>query len=532
VRRPPNLPDDHHCPWREYAEALEPRVESLERAYASLEQGFGARIAGIESRFEEQEGRRLVLEAEVARLEKQLLGKKSERAKIPPPDVEDDDAPSEEAEAKRREEIAAKRRERAMAKASQLVSEELKHPLDESDKRCPRCGKHEFSAMPPERSVSFEYVPGHFVRRVHVQEKVACRCGECVLTASIPVGMRLVPGSHYGPGFAAFLIVEKCADSIPIHRIEKRFERMGIPLSRSTMNDLLHTAADVVGPLVERLKIHVAKMGVVLADETSLKIQDKDKRGFVWVFHGRDDVTDRELVLYLFGSDRSGETPKTLLGGTIGSLVVDGYTGYNDVTDVDGRARGGCWSHARRKLIEAVPAEGPHRDALAREVDEALDLIRELFRVEQEALVRDIVRTPEHLELRRTKSKAVLDALEDWVKKRRAGHLPKSPMGIALGYIERQWPRLTHFLSDARVPIHNNASERRLRVIALGRKNYLFVGNTRAGERLAGLYSLVGSCIANGIEPTEYLTDVLARVQRATSDDDLDALLPDRWSPA
>lgn len=515
--------------------ALQAQIPALQAQIAEQAARLAAQAANsaaVDARLAEEESRRLVLEAEVARLEKQLLGKKSERAKVPPPDVEDDDERSEEEEDKRREEIAAKRRERAMAKAAQLVSQELKHSIDEPDKRCPRCGEHDFSAMPPERSVSFEYVPGHFVRRVHVQEKVRCRCGECVLTAPMPLGMRLVPGSHYGPGFAAFLVVEKCADSIPIHRIEKRFERMGIPLSRSTMNDLLHTAAEVVAPLVARLRARVAKMGVVLADETSLKIQDKDKRGFVWVFHGRDDVTDRELVLYVFASDRSGETPSSLLGGTLGSLVVDGYTGYNDVTDVEGRTRGGCWSHARRKLIEAVPAEGPHRDAIAREVDEALALIRELFRVEHEALVRGIVRTPAHLELRRTKSKAALDALEDWVKKKRATHLPKSPMGLALGYIERQWPRLTHFLSDARVPIHNNASERRLRVIALGRKNYLFVGNARAGERLAGLYSLVGSCIANGIEPTEYLTDVLARAQRATTDDELDALLPDRWSPA
>ena len=109
--------------------------------------------------------------------------------------------------------------------------------------------------------------------------------------------------------------------------------------------------------------------------------------------------------------------------------------------------------------------------------------------------------------------------------------MPKSPLGEALGYAIRQRPRLELFLSDARIPIHNNGSERRLRVVALGRKNYLVVGHARAGRNIAGLYSLVGSCIANGVEPTEYLIDVLPRIAGANSDEALDALLPDRWRP-
>jgi transposase len=160
-----------------------------------------------------------------------------------------------------------------------------------------------------------------------------------------------------------------------------------------------------------------------------------------------------------------------------------------------------------------------------------IDKVRGLFRVEHEATARSIVGTTEHLALRQAKSLPIVTDFFAWAEETRSRALPKSPLGEALGYAMNQRARLELFLRDARIPIHNNASERRLRVVALGRKNYLFVGHPRAGRNIAALYSLVGSCIANRIEPTEYLTDVLPRIRDATSDEQLDALLPDRWRP-
>jgi transposase len=244
----------------------------------------------------------------------------------------------------------------------------------------------------------------------------------------------------------------------------------------------------------------------------------------VWVFHGRDDVGGGELVLYVFALDRSGETPSQVLGGSEGTLVCDGYTGYNDVTDPDGRARGGCWCHARRKIFEAraiAPAEADH----------VITEMRKLFRVEHEATVRGIARTAEHLALRRQRSKPVVDGLYAWIAEHQPKVLPKSPIGAALQYLINQRDRLELFLNDARVPLHNNASERRLRIIALTRKNSLFFGHPRAGRLFAVLFSLVGMCIGNDVEPVAYLTDVLTRVRDDLSDDQLDALLPDRWQP-
>lgn len=473
----------------------------------------------------EQAARSAHLQAEIERLERQLLGPKTERVKVPPIDreMQGDGEMTDEERAQRREEIARKRRENALAKNAAMQTEEVEHPVPDGMKRCPKCGGSHFRPLDHESSTIYEYVPGHFVRRVHKREKLACSCGQFIVTAPAPP--KLLPGSQYGFGFVAFLIVEKCADSIPIHRIEKRFGRLGIPISRSTMNDLVHTAAEIARPLVARLAKRIAALNVVLADETSMRLQDRPKRGFVWVFHGQDDVSGGQLVLYVFAADRSGDTPVKILGGTEGTLVVDGYTGYNAVTDPDGRARAGCWSHLRRRVFEA------RSTSASEDIDHALALIRNLFRVEHDATEQKLARSPAHLAMRATRSKPLVDEFFHWAESKKAEVLPKSPLGEALSYAINQRARLKLFLSDARIPIHNNGSEARLRVIALARHNYLFFGHPRAGRNFADLYSLVGSCIANGVEPTDYLTDVLPRVRDATTDQQLDALLPDRWQP-
>jgi transposase len=291
------------------------------------------------------------------------------------------------------------------------------------------------------------------------------------------------------------------------------------------MNDLVHAAAEIVRPLVARLQRRIGSLDVVLADETSMRLQDRPKRGFVWVFHGHDETTGGQLVLYVFAVDRSGDTPAKVLGGTQGALGVDGYTGYNNVTDPEGRVRGGCWSRLRRRVFEArstsVPADADH----------ALALIREIFRVEHDATEQKIVRSPAHLELPTTRSKPLVEEFFRWAEQKKTEVLPKGPLGEALGYAINQRSRLELFLSDPRIPIHNNLSEGRLKVIALARHTYLFFGHPRAGRNFAGLYSLVGSCIANDVEPTECLTDVLPRIRDATTDGQLDALLRDRWQP-
>src|SRR5262249_32219179 len=161
----------------------------------------------------------------------------------------------------------------------------------------------------------------------------------------------------------------------------------------------------------------------------------RKKRGFFWVFHGRDEASGGELVLYAFAADRSAETPAKILGGTGGALVVDGYTGYNVVTDPQGRARAGCWCHLRRKIFEARPSSGNVADT-------AITIIRGLFRIEAEATARRIVGTAEHFALRTAQSKPIVDEFYEWAEANRAALLPKGPLAEALTYAVNQRARL------------------------------------------------------------------------------------------
>jgi transposase len=308
--------------------------------------------------------------------------------------------------------------------------------------------------------------------------------------------------------------VDKCADAIPLYRIEKAMHREGIPLARTTMNDLVHLAGDVCMPLWHAALQEVRVDPHVQADETSFRTQIRPERSFVWTF------LSRLHTVYVYSPSRSGDTAKEVLGGTTGSLTVDGYTGYNVVTDVEGRERTGCWSHARRKLFEAMPS--------APEARQALDIILELFMVERKAMSHGVVGTREHLEMRRSRSQDALGRLLGWMKDTMPLYEPSSAMGQALRYMQNQWFRLTAFVDDPLIPIHNNASEAALRIIALARKNSLFFGNDAAGKRFAVLYSLIATCEKHGVNPAEYLTDVLIRIQDHPKVR-VAELLPDRW---
>jgi transposase len=300
-------------------------------------------------------------------------------------------------------------------------------------------------------------------------------------------------------------------------------------MSRSTMTELFHRAGALVAPIAARILALVAESDVVLADETTLpmlktiekddkgNLKEKPKRTYLWTF------VSGNFVAYRFSASRSGATPSAVLGGTTGTLVVDAYTGYNAVTGVDGRTRAGCLAHARRKFFDA---RSSHPDA-----DVALDAIRDVYRVEHEAKERGVARTAEHLAMRRTRSKPILDKLHAWLIERRDSYLPKGGMGAAIRYALDNWTELTRFLDDVHVPPDNNRSEAALRVAALGRKNFLFVGHEEAGANVAALYTIVGTCEAHGVNPFEYLRDVLVRVSSHPASD-IDALLPHRWTPA
>ncbi len=506
-------PDAHDCVWHDEVVAL--RAENAELRAALVEQAktHAAATKAQAAQVAELEGKLAAVMAAMEALERRVLGPKSE--KMPSTQSELRDEETDEGAEERRLAALRRRRERAALK-EKLRAQTVTHQLTEEQRQCPRCGGRADRPLGGGKTTTvYEYVPGYFVRQEHVQEKAACACGGFIATAESPP--KPVEGGHYGAGFAAHLVTMKCADSIPLHRLAKQYQRLGIPMSRSTLTDLFHAVARKLAPLSQRLLQLVAHADIVQADETSLLMQQPHRRGFVWTF-----IADG-LITYRFAPDRSGDTPLAVLGGTQGTLVVDAYTGYNRVTDVDGRERASCLAHCRRKFFEAL-------DSTPSEARQALALILDVYRVEHEAKLRGIVRTPAHLALRQSRGRAAMDAFLAWVESQKDQHPPKSALGQAVSYTLNRGATLTKFLVDVRIPVDNNASERALRVVALGRKNFMFVFDADKGENLAGLYSLVSTCEAHGVDPIEYLRDVMLRVDIHPAAR-IDELLPHKWRP-
>ena len=485
---------EHQCEWKERHEALAAEHAQLVTQHRSLAESLSS------------------LQHDMEKLKRHLLGPKSEKM----PRVADE---LKKGATRDPEEARRARADRAAARKAKLQTKTTLHPVPKAQRQCPQCGGNNLKPLGTgKQSVVYEYVPAHFIAHKHLRETLSCPCGGHVVTADGPP--KWVEKSQYAPSFIASVITSKCADSIPLYRLEKEFERIGVPVARSTLTDLFHRAAEQLGPLVGRMEQLVREALIVRADETSKKMMAAKKchTGFIWTFRTR---LPKPLIVYRFAASRSGETPRNVLGGTKGYLVVDAYSGYNDVVGVDGRTRVGCHAHLRRYFFEA-------KDAAPEASYKALDFILGLYRVEHDARARGILGTQEHLELRRTRSAAIRAAMRLWLESERPNHAPKSPMGAAIRYAINQWDALGVFLENPNIPLDNNESESALRRVALGRKNFLFVGNETAGENLAGLYSLVASCEANDINPVEYLTDVLGRLNDHPNSR-LDELLPHLW---
>ena len=324
----------------------------------------------------------------------------------------------------------------------------------------------------------------------------------------------------YGPGFHAYTVISKCLDSMPLHRLAKSMGRQGVGISTSTLGDIFHRVANVLEPVYKLILTEIAKGQHLNADETTIQMQarGKSKRFYMWVF------VDENCLAYLFSVSRSGSIPQNFLHGTSGTLQVDGYTGYNKVTLPDGRIKAGCWAHVRRYFFDASET-APH------EADEMLAIILQMYRVEYIAAEQKILKTPEHLELRRTMTTPLIARILAWINaQKQRDHVPKSLLMKAIAYTERAWDSLTVFLNDVEVYLDNNISERALRQIAIGRKNYMFVGTEAAGRNLAINQTIVSSCEMAGVNPQEYLTDVLIRIQSHPAKQK-HQLLPANWKP-
>jgi transposase len=456
--------DDHNCSWRIKAEELSLRIEQLERM---------------------------------------LFGKRSEKIPKIKNTIMSEPATVQEA--------------RSLRRKSKSLLPEVRHVYEvkEKAKLCPRCGSCNLKTVGEGKISSLiEYVPARLERHVHVQETLACSCGEYMVTADGPI--KPIDGGHYGASLMAHTVVAKCVDSIPLYRMEKQFKRAGLLITRSSLCNLFHQTADALKPIYQRMLDIMPSYSLVMADETPLPVQAEKKvhRGFMWSFINDD------YILYRYSRTRSGETPQMVLKDSVGTLLVDGYSGYNRVCTPEGRMRAGCWAHARRKFFDAKDCE--------KVAEIALEQIKSLYQIEYDAAMLGVMGSEKHKALRQQRAIPILHDMHKYLSEQSGLHPPKSPMGKAITYALNNWTELNRFVDDEKLSLDNNASERALRIIAVGRKNYLFAGNDEAAENLAGLYSLIATCELHGINPEKYLADVLIRVHTHPHKK-IDELLPHRW---
>lgn len=404
-----------------------------------------------------------------------------------------------------------------------LERREQHHELAEDERGCPHCPE-QMRRIGEEISERLEYVPAslHVIR--DICGKYACPKGCAVVTAGKP--MQPIEKGLAGPGLLAHVAVNKYADHLPLYRQEGMFARQGVELSRQTLCDWMRDCAALVEPLFEQMKRVVLSSKAVQTDDTPVAVLDpamtRTKTGRIWTYVG-DKA--HPYTIYDYTPDRCRDGPDRFLQEFCGYLQADAYSGYDgiykdaqrEVTEV------ACWAHARRKFFEAQESDIMRSMVL-------LAYIRLLYEVEREARDRKMDGT-QRLVLRREKSVPILADIEAYLRREQRDVLPKSPMGDAIGYALNNWTALQRYTEDGDLEIDNNAAERSLRGVAVGRKNWLFFGSDAGGRTAAILTSLITTCKRLDIDPFAYLRDIFERIS-AHPAKRLSELLPDQWKAA
>jgi transposase len=413
----------------------------------------------------------------------QMLLEFAERLEQKPIHLEDLRQAEPEPELRR---VQRRKGRRALANFKNLPAQTHVYELSAEERPCPSCGV-ERKEIGSEKSWQIEYIPGHFERLEHVRKKYACpsceRAGENPRIEVAAKAETAIEKGFAGPGLLAFIVTSKFADYLPLYRIEDIFERQGFEISRATQSVWCRDVANVVEPLYERMAERVKESHVVATDDTVFPMlaPGQTQSARMWVYVG-DEANPYNV--FDFTLNRGREGPKQFLKDYTEVLLADAYGGYNGVVAGNQITRAGCWSHARRKFVEAERAA----PEIARE---AVDWIGRLFALEKQA---QEVSVAERLQLRQAKSLPALAELREKLLAWKEQLLPKHPMAEAVNYTLGQWEELNVFCKDGAVPIDNNVSEREMKRVVLNRKNSLLVGNPRGGRTAAILASLTSSC--------------------------------------
>jgi transposase len=416
--------------------------------------------------------------------------------------------------------------------ARELRHEPRRYELTPAERLCPACG-HDRAEIGVDTTHQYDYKPAEVFVIEHQRVKYACPCcqGEVAIAAKPPQPIeRGLPG----PGLLSQIIVDKYQDHVPLYRSEGRFQRLGFTLPRSTMCDWMAAAAERLTPLYLLLVQHVLASKVLHTDDTTVPVRDETQPtrrfGRLWDYIGDGDHPG---VVFDYTATHARDGPAAFLVSFQGFLQADAYGGYDGIyTGSAGTiVEVGCWAHARNKF-KGTEATDPER-ALA-----AKAWVRKLYDVEDEAKA-EIARrglvgaaaAAVFLRLRQEQSVPLLTSLCQWLLAQKARVLPKSPIAAAINYVLNQWEALKRYTSDGDLHIDNNISERTLKLIGIGRNNWLFVGSDAGGQTAAVLFSFTASCKHLGIDTFAYLREALTRLPTQPADR-LEELLPHRWQAA
>jgi transposase len=477
-------------------------IESLQRLVIEQRAALLSRDVEIEK-----------LKIELARLKRMQFGRSSEQLDQTIAQLE---LSLEELEASESELLAPLLSPPAVEKAKparRALPESLPREtvVHEAPCSCPGCGGS-LRAVGEDVAEILEYVPSRFKVIRHVRPKFSC--ASCQQIVQVPAPNRPIARGLAGPGLLAHVLVSKYCDHLPLHRQAQIYAREGVELDRSTLADWVGQSSALLRPLVDALRVHVLSGNKLHADDTPVPVlcpgRGTTKQGRLWTYV-RDDRASANsapaAVWFAYSPDRKGLHPRAHLKDFCGTLQADGYAGfdklYNEANPNHPIKEAACWAHVRRKFYDIQVAND---SPLAKS---ALERIGELYGIEGEIRGQspDIRR-----EIRQARSGPLLDALYRWFKELLTQVSAKSELAVATRYAMSRWKALTRFAADGTIEIDNNAAERALRAVALGRRNYLFAGSDAGGERAAAIYSLVGAAKLHGLDPQAYLRHVIERI--------------------
>jgi transposase len=486
----------------------------------------------------------------IAKLERQLYGQRSERsARL----IDQLALTFEELEASATEdELAA---EKAVAKTTTVAGFTRKRPerntfpdhlprervVIDPPTACECCGSARLRKLGEDITRTLESQPRRWKVVETVREKFTCR--DCEKISQAPTPFHVIARGWAGASLLAMIVFEKFGQHQPLNRQAERYALEGVPIALSTMADAVGAVCTALDPLLRLVETHVMAAERLHGDDTTVPVlaQGKTDTGRCWIYV-RDDKpfggAGPPAAMFYYSRDRRGEHPQAHLAGYAGILQADAYDGYNRLYLAERKPgpvqEAACWVHARRPFFAMADldenarrkAAGKKEIPLSPIAIEVVRRIDALFEIERSINGKS---AKERLAVRRTLSRPLVDDLRVYMREQAAGLSRGHDLVKAINYMLKRWPAFTLFLEDGRVCLSNNAAERGLRGIALGRKSWLFCGSDRGGQRAAAMYSLIFTAKMNGIDPQAWLADVLARIA-AQPAHRLDELLPWNWA--